>query len=349
MSSAADPLNPVLYNLLVKKFGQVKISSEGCHAHYQRIPDPFNPGRTIEQAAFWGEYYCVRCPFCNDHSPRLWINHLYASEVKDGRRQFTHLAVCYNNQCLSLPGRREQLEQLIFGMGAHLRPRALPVKAVTTPYVPKPVTAPGTIVPLRDLPPDHPAREYLLSRRFDPDKLSDSFNIGFVADTAEGVSLACRGRIYIPVVQNGDLLGWQCRGITPDAKPKYLNAPAMHKASLLYNFDTAREQPFVIVVEGVPSVWRLGAASVCLFGKSLSMAQHNLIVRTWNKKPVFLMLDKDAQVEMQHAATLLRKTMAHVITIPLPDARDPADYSFDEITDIVFARAEAEGVLSLMV
>lgn len=346
---AADPLNPELYRLLVKKFGTVKISSEGCHAQYQRMPDPFHPGRTIEQAAFWGEYYCVRCPFCNDHRPRLWINHLYASEIKNGRREFTRLAVCYNNQCMSVPGRKEQLEQIIFGLGAHLRPRALSVKTVTEPFEPKPVAPPGTIVPLRELPDDHIAREYLISRRFDPDKLTDQFNIGFVADVADDVSAAHAGRLYIPVMQNAELVGWQCRGLTPDAVPKYLNARAMRKSTILYNYDTAKNQPFVIVVEGVPSVWRLGAAAVCMFGKSMSMAQHNLIVRTWHQKPVFLLLDNDAQVEMEQAAALLRKTVKTVIPVPLPDARDPADYSFDEITNIVFARAEAEGVLSSMV
>jgi len=348
MHSAADPLNPVLYSLLVNKFGQIKIANEGCHANYQRMPDPFNPSRTIEQANWWGEYYCVRCPFCNDHRPRLWINYLYASEVVNGRRQFTNHAVCYNNQCMSAPGRKEQLEQIIFGLGAHLRPRSMPIKAMTAPYVPKPVTPPGEIVLLKDLPATHPAREYLISRRFNPDKLSDNFSIGFVANTTDGVPAAA-GRIYIPVTQNSELVGWQCRGIKPHSTPKYLNAQAMRKSALLYNYDKAKDQPFVIVVEGVPSVWRLGAASVCLFGKSMSAAQHNLIVRTWHQKPVFLMLDKDASVEMEQAAAMLRRTVKTVITVPLPDDRDPADYSFEDITNIVFARAEAEGVLGSMV
>jgi hypothetical protein len=81
----------------------------------------------------------------------------------------------------------------------------------------------------------------------------------------------------------------------------------------------------------------------------MSYAQHNLIARTWHKKPVFLLLDNDAQQEMNQAAELLRRTVGKVITISLPDSRDPADYTFQEITNIVFARAEAEGVLSSMV
>lgn len=346
---SANPRNPILYDLLIKRFGTVKIANEGCPAYYQRTPDPFNPGRTIQQAADWGEYYCVRCPFCNDHRPRLWINHLYASEVAYGKRQFTQLAVCYNESCMSVPGRLEQLEQIIFGIGQHMRPRNLPIKTTSEAYVPKPVTPPGVIVPLRELPADHEARVYLQSRRFNPDALSDSFGIGVVAELAEGVSASTLGRLYIPVRQDDELVGWQCRGLRPEHKPKYLNAPTMHKSKLLYNYDMAKNQPFVIVVEGVPSVWRLGAAAVCLFGKSMSFAQQNLLIRTWQNKPVFLLLDNDAQLEMEQAATVLRRKLTKVVTIALPDARDPADYSFEEITDIVFARAEAEGVLSSMV
>ena len=346
---SVNPLNPLLYRLLLKKFDSVKISSEGCPAHYQRVPDPFHPNRTVVQSSFWGEYYCVRCPFCNDQRHRLWINHLYASEVFNGRRQLTFLAVCYNNHCMTAPGRVEQLEELIFGLGAHLRPHALPIKPVTEAIEPKTITAPGTIVSLRELPKDHEARQYVQARGFDPDVLADKFDVGFCATVDETASPACKGRIYIPVNHNGALVGWQCRGITDDAKPKYLNAPSMKKSALLYNYDQARQHSFVIIVEGVPSVWRLGAAAVCLFGKSMSMAQHNLIVKTWANKPIFLLLDQDAKFEMAQAATLLGKSGSKVIQIILPDTRDPADYSFSDISNMLLDRAAAEGVLSSLV
>jgi len=346
---SVNPLNPMLYRLLLKKFGSVKISSEGCPAYYQRIPDPFHPNRTMLQSSFWGEYYCVHCPFCGDKRYRLWINHLYASEVFNGRRQLTYLAVCYNNHCMTAPGRIEQLEELIFGFGAHLRPHALPIKPVTEAIEPKTITPPGTIVSLRDLPADHEARKYLIARGFDPNVLADRFDVGFCAAVEPPNSPACAGRIYIPVKHNHALVGWQCRGIVDDAKPKYLNAPNMKKSTLLYNYDQACKQPFVVVVEGVPSVWRLGAAAVCLFGKSMSMAQHNLIIKTWANKPIFLLLDQDAKFEMAQAATLLSKSAANVIQVILPDTRDPADYSFSDISNMLLDRAAAEGVLSSLV
>lgn len=346
---SVNPLNPILYRLLVRKFGTVKISSEGCQAHCQRIPDPLHPGRTILHSSFWGEYYCVRCPFCNDQRYRLWINHLYGSEVFNGRRQLTYLAVCYNDHCMTTPGRAEQLEELIFGLGAHLRPHSLPIRPATEALEAKPVAPPGEILSLTELPADHPAIEYLRSRGFDPAVLADRFSVGFCAETVPPASPACKNRLYIPVTQQGALVGWQCRGITDAAKPKYLNASNMKKSTLLYNYDQAKHQPFVIVVEGVPSVWRLGAAAVCLFGKSMSLAQHNLIIKTWANKPIFLLLDQDAKFEMEQAAALLQKSAAKVIQVILPDTRDPADYSFNDISNLLLDRAAAEGVLSSLV
>jgi hypothetical protein len=344
-----EPLNAVLYSFLKQKFGEVKVANEGCPAYYQRFPDPINSKRTVIRASSWGEYYCVRCPFCNDHSPRLWINHCYASAVEDGRRQLTHLATCYNNQCLEQPGRRQQLEHIIFGMGHHLRPRPCPIRPVTAAFEPKPVVPPGTVVPLSELPETHPAREYIKARGFDPDWLSMKFEIGLVADAAEHRFEIMRNRLYIPVRYRHELVGWQCRAISSDAAgPKYLNAPNMRKSTLLYNFDQAEQQPFVIVVEGVTSVWRLGMSAVCLFGKTMSMFQQNLLARTWGGKPVFLILDHDAKVEMEQAKALLAHHNMQVVAIELPDTRDPADYTVSDITTMLFDRASQAGVLSAL-
>lgn len=345
----SEPLNPILYRLLHQKFGEVKIANEGCHAYFQRMHNPFNSSRTVLRASAWGEYYCVRCPFCNDHSPRLWINHRYASEVENGRRQLTHLAVCYNNQCLREPGRLEQLEQIIFGMGGHLKARPMTIRPATSAFTPTAVEPPGEILPIRELPKNHEARAYIKSRGFDPDWLSDNFQVGLCVTASEPKFEVMKNRLYIPVTFRNELVGWQCRAIGPSKAGKYLNAPNMRKSAFLYNFDKAEKQPFVVVVEGVTSVWRLGGGAVCLFGKSMSMAQQSLISRTWAGKPVFLLLDNDARPEMEQARIALTQSGMKVVTIELPDARDPADYSLDAITDLLMDRAAAAGVINAMI
>jgi len=342
-----EPLNPVLYRLLEQKFGSVKIANEGCPAYFNRLQDPTNPRRKIIHSASWGEYYCVQCPFCNDHRPRLWVNHRYGSEVEYGRRQLTHLAVCYNNNCLHEPGRSAQLEQIVFGVGKNLRPRSLPIKPVTDVFEPQAVEPPGEIVSLRDLPADHAARVYVQQRKFDPDWLADKFDVGFVA-ASKLLKPNPAGRLYIPIKYHNELVGWQCRAINDTTLPKYLNAPNMRKSAVLYNYDAASKEPYVIVVEGVPAVWRLGSAAVCLFGKSMSLFQKNLIAKTWAGKPVFLMLDNDASQEMAQAQILLRQHSLQVVPIELPDERDPADYSVPAITDILIDRASSAGMLDAL-
>jgi hypothetical protein len=335
----ARPINPTLYELLVSKFGQVNIANEGSPAYFSRMIDPMNPGKTILHATQWGEYYCVRCPFCNDHSPRLWINHVYASEVHKGRREYTHLAICYNEQCMRVPGRFEQLEQLIFGHGQHLKPRACTLAPVTEPFTPQPIRPPGTVIPLSELPDDHPARVYVRERNFDAQQLTDLFNVGLCISVDEPRLASAKGRLYIPVTYRHELVGWQARAVNPHALPKYLNAPGMRKSTLLYNYDQAQSQPYVIVVEGVPSVWRLGKAAVALFGKTMSLAQQDLIARTWQNKPVILMLDHDAKDEMTRATELLGKKSMQVVPVSLPDSRDPADYSEADISHLLFEKA----------
>jgi len=237
---------------------------------------------------------------------------------------------------MRVPGRCEQLEQLIFGHGKNLKPRPCALAPSLEPFIPQPIRPPGTVIPLSELPDDHPARIYIRERNFDAQQLTDIFNIGLCINVDEPKYAATRGRLYIPITYRHELVGWQARTINSYSQPKYLNASGMRKSTLLYNYDQAQSQPYVIVVEGVPSVWRLGKAAVALFGKTMSLAQQDLIARTWPNKPVILMLDHDAKDEMARATELLGKKSMQVVPVVLPDSRDPADYSEEDISHLLF-------------
>jgi hypothetical protein len=331
---ATDPLNAVLYALLEHKFGDVKIANEGVSAHVQKIADPLRPGRFIERAQTWGEYYCVSCPFCKDTRQRLWINHRYGTGFENNRRTDTHLATCYNDNCLAERGRRAQLEDMVFGQGRPLRQKIV-IKAATTSFVQEAVKAPGEICSLGGLPEFHAAVKYIRSRDFDPLDLDQRFQVGVCTYTEEARYKSMLHRLYIPITFNRQLVGWQGRALDDDRSPKYFNCPGTSKSRLLYNFDNASPAPYVVVVEGVPSVWRIGQPAVCLFGKTMSLYQQITITTTWAGKPIVLMLDRDAQVEMGQAASLLRARGADVRPVYLPDARDPADYSTADIQGLI--------------
>lgn len=339
-----NPLNPLLYSLLEHKFGEVRIANAGAPANVQRYVDPLRPGRTVKRGQ-WGEYYCVCCPFCQDQRHRLWINHTYGADVANGRRTDTHLAVCYNADCVAKAGRMEQLEDIVFGPNKRLIPRA-PIRAAPIVVTHKTIESPGEVVGVQSLPDYHPAVEYLQSRNFDVAELDTVFKVGVCINANNARFKIMQGRIYIPIYFNSQLIGWQGRIVGPGNKysPKYYNAPGTPKSQMLYNYDVARSQPVVVVVEGVPSVWRLGVAGVCIFGKTLSVWQQNTIATTWHGKPVFVMLDNDAQEELERAVTQLISRNVTVVPVILPDSRDPADYTRKDLFEILSAAAEAVDV-----
>lgn len=340
-----EPLNPLLYSLLEHKFGEVKIANEGVPAQVQSFQDPLNPKRRVKRGT-WGEYYRISCPFCNDIDHKLWVNHTYGADVdpNTGRRTDTHLATCYKNLCLEQPGRLEQFEDLVFGANKRMLPK-MAIRPVAVTPGPRVVDSAGTIIPIDELPEHHPAVEYLTGRGFDIKELAAVFNIGVCVEPANARYSLMRGRIYIPIHQNKQLVGWQGRAVgNTSGGSKYYNAPGTPKSQLLYNYDTAVNQPVVVVVEGVPSVWRLGAPGVCIFGKTMSAWQQMTVTTSWAGKPVFIMLDHDAQAELENTVHLLCQRGVNVVPVFLPDARDPADYSRPELFEILSSAADAVDV-----
>ena len=110
MSSGVQPLNPELYRRLQKNFGNVLIANpgEGFVATVRRGLD----GRPKQQIAHSGEYYRVCCPYCKDMRSRLWVNHKFGVFDENTRSKNTHLAICYNENCLTHPAQRQRFEKI---------------------------------------------------------------------------------------------------------------------------------------------------------------------------------------------------------------------------------------------
>lgn len=340
-----EPLNPILYSLLKHKFSDVTVANQGTPAVVESVYDPIRR-RTLKRIICSGEYYCINCPFCNDMGNKLWINHTYGVDHNEatGRRRDTHLAYCYKNECLKKDtGKYTQLEDMIFGDSRRFL-KKLALRPVVGEFVAQAIVPPGQVIMFTDLPDYHPAAEYLVQRNFDPVELSGDFAVGVCVEPDNPRYNLMRGRIYIPVIFNKQLAGWQGRTINEHSKPKYYNSPGMQKSRTLYNYDRAAEMPAVVVVEGVPSVWRIGAAGVCIFGKTLSAWQCNTIATTWAGKPVFFMLDSDAQKEIDAGVTELCRHGVNVVPVILPDVRDPADYTRAELRQILADAADAVSV-----
>jgi hypothetical protein len=72
--------------------------------------------------------------------------------------------------------------------------------------------------------------------------------------------------------------------------------------------------------------------------------QETALATTWADKPVFIVLDNDAQEELEKTTQKLCARNMNVVPVILPDARDPADYTRPELFALLSAAAAAVDV-----
>jgi hypothetical protein len=342
------PLRPDLYCRLHARFGTVRIAHEG-EEMLERIDEewviPDQGGRAEVRRRLTvllpGEYYRISCPFCTDTRHRLWINHRWGLWDPRVRSRNLFLAISFNEECLSAPGRALQLWRAVddFSLG---RGGDRLLRGERPAVFPREVKPAGNVDPLRILPNDHPAKVYLRSRGYDPDWLSREFHVGYCSSSYEFP--VAEKRIIVPVLRGGRLMGWQARyvGDPPDDVPKYYTMPGMRKKEFLYNHDSAARFPFVVVTEGVTDVWSFGPEAVALLGKKISGEQTRLIASTWDT--VVVMLDGDAPDEAREVYDALGGRVRQRATVTLRPHTDPGDYERGPLRRFVYETALEQGV-----
>lgn len=342
------PLNQTLFDLLHQQFGDVAIANEG-EALVTGTTCDVSGQQRLTQIDSSGEYYRVCCPFCGDTRKRLWINHRFGTIDPFTGRRMLFLAHCYNERCLHRRGNVRKLDDMIFGLrNVNERSQMVIRPGRVNPTPPGPVPPPGDLVPISQLPAYHPAVQYLVvERQFTIDTLS-GFGVCLCVRAAPGNKLA-EGRIIIPIYRDANVVGWQARfvGKPPDEDiPPYYSCRGMRKSQLLYNLDASKDRRFVVIVEGVTDVWRVGSPAVAPLGKTLSDAQFRLVEHHWANKPVVVMLDPDAREEMHGVVNdLLRVHRAPVLSVTLPPGTDPASHTTEEVWSLIDQHARAQGLV----
>jgi DNA primase catalytic core, N-terminal domain len=335
-------LNEPLFRRLQKRCGQVRIENSGATVGNTHRLDPVTL-RPRRQTGSGGEQYVVCCPFCQDSKYHLYVSYLYGepNEVTDDNN--LHLAICFRRDCLRDPGNRHHLANSLFGMLELPTRQTRPLLPFSDPKPLRPsVTAPGEIVALNTLSEDHPALVYLRGRGFDPEELHEEWGVGYCASGRFG---PMQNRIYIPIHLGGKLVGWQGRALSEDVTPKYCNMPGFRKSEALYNFDHARAQPVVVVVEGVTDAWRVGRPAVAILGKKASHAQIIQLAVCSHKKPLLIALDGDARNEADQLARELKPVHeGGVVVVPMPVGCDPGGLERDKFWDIVRGAAKEQCV-----
>lgn len=334
-------LNVPLYNALQRAFKKVKVTrpNQPIHGNREVRIDPVTGKarvslRTVPGGS--GEEYLVCCPFCNDRRFRLSINHRWGVYDPQLKSRNLHLAICYNEDCLSNSDNRWKLWQIVsLHMTLDAAVTLPPAEAVLSNSESeiKEVSPPGLIKPLASLPESHPAVQYVRHRGFDERYLTEVFQIGYVVDSDQ---FRYVGRLYVPIFFRGKLSGWQLRTIAND-QPRWYTCPGMPKSCLLYNADNALPQDVKILVEGASSCWAVGIQGLAAFGKTVSTKQFSLINESMSSPDsrLILMLDPDPKpARGEHhidaayrASQLFPNLRGKVIVVWLPEGKDPADFT----------------------
>jgi hypothetical protein len=365
--------NTQLHYKLQVLFGDVRVANAGEERLV--VDKVYRHGGqeiTLTETVRAGEEYFIDCPFCNDTRKRLAVNHNYGVWDEERESWNEHLLYCFNEGCHKDYNNRHHFYTRVMVCAFHLRrPNAgfqtaaqgrghsfglhQRKESVESLY---PARLPQNLVPVNQLHPDHPAAVYLRKRGFDPDDLTKSWQVSY-CESDPTCSPAIYHRIIIPVYQpmevvpaTGEmadeiLAGWQARAVGDDQpdSPKYLFAQHFRKSKALYGLIEAyRENGPVIICEGATDVWRLRNNAIALFGKACSRKQEMLIHEYFERRPLVVLLDRDAEDE----AIELHDNLAHarycaenpspVVIAKVPDGfKDPGDCPRDQLMESIQA------------
>lgn len=332
-------LRPDLYKRLEQCFGSVEIIHEDEPIEATEMIDPYasedEEGRVCLDVSRWGETYAICCPFCCDYKPRLHINHMWNYKVEGQRYSpYFHLVKCFNMECMKQPGRKRQLWEVIDDqLGQYSFNYVKPGKKRDKKKLDV-VTPPGRLIRLSQLPETHDANKYLRSRDFDPLEIERFYRVTWCVDPISDEFSKAGNRLLIPIYMRNKAVGWQARAVD-NSHPKYYNLRDMPKSDMLYNYDTALSYPYCVITEGVTDVWRIGPEAICLFGKTATPSQLNLISSAWRSKAVVLALDPDAKEQSSRLFYDLQRMVTKAVQVQLPEGKDPADLPREDIRKMI--------------
>lgn len=376
--TVTSPLNPVLYQCLCRRFGDVEVVAPGeaLQGRYAaaRVPvgfeaslRPMQPNRGPRQELHVdhsGEEYKLDCPFCNDTRKRLFVNHRWSVRDERSGSDNLWLAHCWNEECLA--SRQTQLRLLEMVYAGRGSPRYQQVRVgVAAPEEAPVVQSPGVTISLLELAekhPQHPALRYLHDRKFDIERLARQYEIGYCLHSRYTLA---SDRIYIPIRMAGTLRGWQVRwprDWNPGDPPKYWSCPNMRRRSVWYNGDRAVKYRTPVIVEGPADVWGYGTQALGVIGKTMSAGLRRKLVALCGEGACVVMLDPEPDEKMKarqgkryvHHIEKLAKQLEGdehapgfrkgVVRVYLPLGTDPGSLPRSDSRDAIRDAAKEQGI-----
>jgi len=143
------------------------------------------------------------------------------------------------------------------------------------------------------------------------------------------------GRLIIPVYFNYKLVALQGRTLFNE-DPKYKNrASTGVYTQIFYNWDRAKKNDTLVIVEGPFDAWRVGFNAIATLGTFLSSYRVGLINQLHPKRVVIMYdADKAGQTAMYKASRKIFPTI-EVLGAILPKKKDPADMERGVLLDLI--------------
>ena len=185
---------------------------------------------------------------------------------------------------------------------------------------------------------------YLTEQKQFPVSVVEAAGLIVPRKSGQGFYDRFRDRLMIPICDpQGRVIGFGGRGLTDDAKPKYLNSPEtalFDKGRMLFGLDKAKQtiaqRDGAIVVEGYFDVIALHAAglsnAVAALGTALSATQVRLLLRFTESKRVILNFDADGAGQrateraIGELETLAYNGDVQLRVLNLPGGKDADEY-----------------------
>ena len=342
------PLNRMLFEQLKIKFGTVRVSAPGVPMVAHLMPDH---KIAVRQK---GEQYSVCCPECNDTRFRLCISHCWGTRDLLGRLSLGAI-YCFNENCFADAQRRYDLYESLIACGRYGRLEdAIIGKGTVVVQTNRVVEPPGPMLPLHTLPPTHPANVYLAGRFVDPEMVGRFYGVSYCP---ESKFYLAKNRIIIPIMERGELRGWQARYVgdldwkADGAPPKYWSCPGMRRGEIVYNIDNAAKYLTGVVMEGPFDVWSFGPMGMATIGFPPTQQQMGKIVAAFRNKSLVLLFDSDImenerlRTQFETLWEQIKGTCHHgVARVQLPSPFDPGDLDRGYLRAFVRSEAGKQGV-----
>jgi hypothetical protein len=342
------PLNPQLYRLLKRRFGDVRISNPGEAAQIVIRRNIRHRNRPEPEAVHPGEYYQVCCPFCSDTRHRLYVNHMFGQQDKEEGFTYHHLAICFNENCLAETGRVQDFIEDLTELEHNLekfkvtKGKAVDISNLNMDW-------PGAMIRVDKLPKDHRAYQYLVSRKFDPQRIGKFYNVHWCVESTK--FWMANERLIIPIYEDKRMVGWQGRlPYEPkkgDSIPKYYTCPGTPRRMIIYNFANAIRYRTGVIVEGPTDVWSFGPMACCTLGATMTPHQQRKFLDHFKQHSAILLFDPEEYEKPKVQKLITDFSTAFeggFAAVKLPEGTDPGTLDRDFLRDFVKEQAEEQGV-----